>query len=368
MEAGRVKEMQKAIQPTTSFENVALNGFRSLVISRVARAMRYGDKIARQFETAGLPVEVLSDDVAVMAELESIKRGTLVVQTAPPRGWIKVAEHGTLAVRQGERYLNPVEGCRSSCTYCYLRSFPLGLKPVRLYIDTDQLLAEIRADSSKCKSARIYCTGELADSLAEVEIYPIAAILAEHFAGCSDARLELRTKSNQVKPLLDVNHNGNTTIAFSVSPQPQIDVCEPGTASLSQRLEAAKQCQQAGYPIALKFEPLIMSNEWQIQYTYAIEYVCSLLNVSEIEHVTIGCLRWSKQLASVPSFAKQHRSTIQGGAWIEYRPGIFNGTLLRSERIAVYKWMERRLRALGIAAPIRLSLEEPDLIQEFETQ
>jgi len=218
---------------------------------------------------------------------------------------------------------------------------------------------------SSAGERRIYCTGELADSLAEIEIFPIASVLADYFGSLSDARLELRTKSNRVAALLEAKHNGNTTVAFSISPQSQIDLSEPGTASLAERLAAAKQCQQAGYPVAFKFEPVIVTNDWQTQYTRAIEEICTKLEISGIEHVSVGCLRWSRQLMSTSTFSKHHRATIEGGAWIEYRPGIFNGTLPMSRRIEVYEWMQSILRQNGIAAPIWWSLEEPVLITKM---
>lgn len=85
-----------------------------------------------------------------------------------------------------------------------------------------------------------------------------------------------------------------------------------------------------------------------------------------IEHISIGCLRWSDELAAVPIFAKRHASTIESGTWIEYREGVNNGTVAFSEWVAAYDWMRELLRKYGIDAPIWWSLEEPELIAEME--
>ena len=146
----------------------------------------------------------------------------------------------------------------------------------------------------------LFCTGELADSLAELDLYPVAAILVEYFSKRKDARLELRTKSDNVDKLLGIDHKQNTTVAFSISPQEHVYKYEPGTASLEQQLVARRKCQDAGYPVALKIEPLIIIQGWQRNYQETIEAVTSRLIVSAIDHVSIGCLRWSEGLAAVP--------------------------------------------------------------------
>ena len=346
--------------------DAALKRFRRIFVSREAEDTFHGRTIVLRAAAAGIPVEVLANDAALANATAHSRTGTLVVQSTPAGGWVKRAEHGLLADRIGERYLNPIEGCQSGCTYCYLRSRPLGLHPIRLNVATDQFFNAITEDLGDGNDARIYCTGELADSLAEIEIYPIAALLARYFNRNGNARLELRTKSDCVDPLLSIDHGGKTTIAFSIAPQANVEAYEPGTASLLQRVAAASRCQAAGYPIALKFEPIIMTPDWQTAYTDALDLICSTVRVAELDHVSIGCLRWSERLAATPTFAKRHQDAIAAGTWIEYRPGIFNATVRKDERIEVYDWLRVQMRRRRISAPIWWSLEEAEVIAEME--
>lgn len=346
----------------------AINGFDRLLISQSARKQKYGEYVLQLFKQRGLPVEEFPDDEALLKHPKAEMPRTLQALVAPPVGWIKEAEFGMLATRASEHYLNPIIGCRFGCTYCYLLALPHGRRPLRLFVGIEDLLHSIDERLQKIEGAHrpLFCTGELADSLAELDIYPVAAILVEYFSKRKDARLELRTKSDNVEKLLGIDHRQNTTVAFSISPQEHVYKYEPGTASLEQRLVAGRKCQDAGYPVALKIEPLIINQGWQRSYEEAVEAVASRLIVAAIDHVSIGCLRWSEGLAAVPIFAKRHASTIECGTWIEYRDGVINGTVAFSERVAAYDWMRELLRKHGIKAPIWWSLEEPELITEME--
>jgi hypothetical protein len=211
----------------------------------------------------------------------------------------------------------------------------------------------------------LFSTGELADSLADAPLYPIGAILASTFAHGQRGQLELRTKSANVEQLLAVNHGGNTTVAFTISPQEHINAFEPGTASLEQRVEAARRCLKAGYRVAFKLEPLILATGWQDQYATTLSLVSHYTGLTDIDHVSVGCLRWSEQLGQQRAFVRQYQESMSKGTLIEYRPGVFNGTLNRADRLAAYEWIRLRLRGNGLRGRIWWSLEETDLVEEL---
>lgn len=349
--------------------NPSISSFRQLIISKPAREQEQGAKLVRIFQEAGLPIEERADDAAILEKLPTTRASSLLVLLSPSLGWITPVEYGALASRIGEYYLNPIMGCQSSCTYCFLRARPGGLRPLRFHVGVNDMLRAIEERLAEVKPGQpaLFCTGELADSLGDAELYPVAAILAEYFGRSTNAHLELRTKSNKVQELLNVEHRGRTTVSFSISPQTHIDDYEPGTASLIERIEAGRLCQQAEYSIALKLEPLHLTAAWQHEYEEAFALIARYIDVSRLHHVSIGCLRWSKKLKEVPTFAKVYASTIQQTEWIEYRPGIFNGTVPRKERLNAYNWMRQLLRRHRFAGAVWWSLEESDLIAELES-
>jgi DNA repair photolyase len=284
----------------------------------------------------------------------------------PTTGWIQFAEHGSFVTRTGERYLNPVIGCRSACAYCFLRAHPAGLRPLRVHVGIDELIGEIIADADSSIDLPLYCTGELADSLGDADILPVGAILASYFASHTRARLELRTKSGSVEQLLEIAHGGRTTVAFSMSPQIQIDHSEPGTASLADRIRAAAACQRAGYPVALKLEPIILLRDWRAAYAAMMNLLASQLELERLEHVSLGCLRWSPQLGANPTFSKRYKHELQDAQWMEYRPGTVNGTLPDHVRADAYQWVIGQLRDRGFAGQVWLGLETEAFAQGLE--
>ena len=342
-----------------------IRGFRTLLVSAAADCYEPTHTLIERFRDSELPIEVVADDEAALRNPAALRKGTLLILHTPEMGWLRKADHGILANRPREWYLNPIVGCVYGCTYCYLLASPHGRRPLRFHVAVDHLINAIDRRIVRDGPDLLFSTGELADSLADARLFPIGAILAEAFACGNRGRLELRTKSANVEKLLTVNHGEYTTVAFSISPQEHVDDFEPGTASLLERVEAARRCQEAGYPVAFKFEPLILTPDWKQHYAEVLSLIARSVEPTAIDHVSVGCLRWSEELAQHRVFTRHHAASLADGMLIEYRPGVFNGTLNRADRLAAYEWMRQSMREIGVRGRIWWSLEEPDVVEEM---
>lgn len=347
--------------------NQNVSGFRELHISRPSAACEWGDRLASAFAYASLPIHWYSSDAEVVSGSGISGASVLSVIRTPLAGWISVAQHGTLNVRHREYYVHPIIGCKSACTYCYLQAKPRTRTPLRFHVDLDSLQTAIKdcVAANSSNGPLLLCTGELADSLADSDLFPVAHMLVQLVSQLEHAHLELRTKSDAVQSLPTQGHNSKTTVAFSLNPSVHVARYEPGTVSLEARLAAAQWCQDRGYPIALKLEPLLLTEDWRELWRITLKQTAASLIASQIEHVSVGCLRWSDELGSLNHFRRNHRELIEYPARIEYRPGCFNSTAPFVTRMEAYRWMREMLRDNGIFAPIWWSMEERSVVEEL---
>ena len=77
-------------------------------------------------------------------------------------------------------------------------------------------------------------------------------------------------KRPDVDWLLDLAHNGNMIIVWSLSGPTQSRKFEPVAGTTEERIEAARKAQEAGYTIRYKFKPIIPVREWREDAAYTI--------------------------------------------------------------------------------------------------
>ena len=122
---------------------------------------------------------------------------------------------------------------------------------LKIFSNVDGMLSEL-GNLLKKNSSKYFRigTGELSDSLAFDYLTGFSKIIVPFFARRKNAVLELKTKTNEIRNLVGLDHGGKTVVAWSVNPQRIIDSEELCSASLEQRIDAAVVCQQNGYNIA----------------------------------------------------------------------------------------------------------------------
>lgn len=231
-----------------------------------------GHKIMEWAKQAGLPIRMTSSHNRITnlpgeSELEKYKiaKRTLVVGIRK-----------TLTFDQSKpsaEYALPIAtGCMAHCHYCYLQT-TLGAKPyIRVYVNMDDILnaaegyikeraPEITRFEAACTSDPVgleHITGSLQETIAFMAKQPLG-------------RLRFVTKFHHVEPLLNVEHNGNTRIRFSVNADYVIKNFEPATSSFQDRIEAAGKVARAGYPLGFIIAPIIWFDGWEEGYAELLD-------------------------------------------------------------------------------------------------
>lgn len=192
--------------------------------------------------------------------------------------------------------INQTSNCPIDCTYCILQ-FYLNNPVTTVYANTDKLLNEVREKiSSQPKRFFRIGTGELSDSLAFDSSSEFSRDIVQAFAEMDNVLLELKTKSNRIENLLDLDHKGRTVISWSVNPQNIIDAEEHKAASLDERLKAMGLVQAAGYKIGFHFDPLLYHQDWEINYTDLIRRLFEVVDPANVAWISIGSLRFPPEM------------------------------------------------------------------------
>jgi len=180
-------------------------------------------------------------------------------------------------------------GCPYFCTYCYLafvyRNYATFIK---ININYDTMFKQIRKALAAADGKASFNMGEMLDSLALDHITNLTTMLVPFFAGFSSGHLMLLTKSSNIDNLLAVEPNDRTVVSWSLNSRQMIEQYEFGTASLSERIEAAGKCRQHGYRIRFRIDPGILYPNWREDYAELIE---KALTVVKPENITLGMLR-----------------------------------------------------------------------------
>jgi spore photoproduct lyase len=154
-----------------------------------------------------------------------------------------------------------------------------------------QLLAKTHADDEK---SAWFFSGYDCDSLAFEPVSQFAQYIVPKFKDIPGAVLELRTKSTQVRSLLEMDVVSNVVVAYSLSPEPVVAAVEEGAPTLAKRLDALVKLQNKGWRLGIRFDPIIWHQDYQKNYREMLAQVFTALDVNAIDSVTIGGFRLPK--------------------------------------------------------------------------
>ena len=160
-----------------------------------------------------------------------------------------------------------VSGCMGHCEYCYLHTM-LGDRPfIKVNANIDDILLQAQKNIDERLPEITIFEGAATSDPIPVEVYTHALEKSILFFGKNtNGRFRFVTKYNDVESLLNLEHNGNTEVRFSINTQRVIDEYEHYTASCNKRLEASIKVAEAGYPMGYLIAPVFIYPNWKDEY------------------------------------------------------------------------------------------------------
>lgn len=268
------------------------------------------------------------------------------------------------AVCCGYYTIDIASGCPCNCSYCILQHYLSNNPMTIIYVNIEEILSVVRQhlNAEPSRHFRIG-TGELSDSLAYDHITGYSKIITGFFASQNNATFEFKTKTTNINNLIGLKHNGKIVVAWSLNPQKIIDSEEHGSASLNARLEAAAKCVNAGYRVGFHFDPMINYSGWEDDYRQTVEKIFEHVPAASIAWISMGCLRFPRQLKSVAEKKFPNTKIFNG----EFIPANGKMRYFRPLREEMYKKMCGWINASAPRINPYLCMETPTVYQNFQS-
>lgn len=198
-----------------------------------------------------------------------------------------------------------VSGCMGQCEYCYLNT-QFGKRPyLRVYVNVAEILEQAGQYITARKPQITIFEGAATSDPIPVEPYTGSLARAIiFFAQQPQGRFRFVTKFTDVDSLLTLDHNGHTTIRFSINADHVINTYEHATPRLAPRLEAAGKIAGAGYPLGFIIGPVMLFPDWQAEYQTLLQHLKQALALTSPEDLRFEVISHR--------FTSRAKSTILG--------------------------------------------------------
>ncbi len=187
------------------------------------------------------------------------------------------------------RTIDAVENCAFGCSYCTIQTFYAD----EFVFDAD-FAAKLQAIAIEPDRFYHYGTGQSSDSLVwgnrNGNLDALCAFAAEH----PNVLLEFKTKSDNISYFLQNTAPPNIVCSWSLNTPTIVSNEEHFTASLEQRLAAARAVADRGIKVSFHFHPIVYYDRWQTDYPDIAKTVMSLFQPEEVLFISFGSVTMIK--------------------------------------------------------------------------
>lgn len=192
-------------------------------------------------------------------------------------------------------YFSHLLNCPYDCRYCFLQGMYSSANYV-IFINYEEYMADIKVMNEKAAEPLYFFSGYDGDSLAFEPVTHFVKEFLPFFRTLDNAILELRTKSTNVKELLRQTAFPHCVVAFSLTPEEISQLTEHKVPAVAKRLQAMRQVAEKGWPIGLRFDPLIYHPDFKRLYEKLIAAIFAVIQPQYLHSVSLGPLRFPEKM------------------------------------------------------------------------
>ena len=240
---------------------------------------RYGEVFNRSGQSFRIQKQA---PALILAE----KHGRKVLPTPPGYGF--ESPQDVAAANGGNGfYFSHMLNCVYDCRYCFLQGMYRSANYV-LFVNYEDFAEEIVTTIGTAPGNSVFYSGYDCDSLALEPVSEFCDFILPLFRDHPAATLELRSKSTQVRRLLRVEPLPNCVVAMSFSPSSIAERWEQKVPTLAKRIDALAKLQEAGWPVAIRFEPVIATDSTSADYEELFSQVFSQIDPQALHSCSLG--------------------------------------------------------------------------------
>jgi len=186
--------------------------------------------------------------------------------------------------------------CIYECQYCYLQGY-FNTPDLVLFINHDEISDEMESliSMSENKNAWFHA-GEYSDSLAVSHITGELEVYFDLFKKYPKNKLELRTKSVNIKPLLKLTPTDNIYVSFTLSSKEGAKAFDYKCPTPSHAKFHLKKLIDHGYHIGIHLDPIIYHEGFEQEYTELLNQLGEILSDNRLGYISIGVVRFTKEV------------------------------------------------------------------------
>jgi len=241
-------------------------------------------------------------------------------------------------------------GCIQRCQYCHTSDV------LNIMLNVEELPNKIDELIKLKPEQRLYKCDSWTDTIALEPELGVSQVLVPYFSQLSDKYLLLYTKSDNIDHLLHLEHCSKTIISWTISSPTVAHKIEDFTPSTASRIAAMKKCQDAGYRVRCRFQPIVPIVGWQADNKRMIEMMADsgvkpdVFALKSLSHMR------ANDLNKVFEEGLLHPQFIQNA--VDASPlGISSGPICEEDRIKIYKHITSLLQKYFPDTPIALCTE-----------
>jgi len=268
-----------------------------------------------------------------------------------------------LGVCQNGYELHSAWGCLHYCDYCNIGQF------LHILLNIEDIVARLPDALAANPWCQLYKYDNHTDIPAFEPEYDATRPLVDFFARQPQQFLMLYTKSDNVAYLTDLDHRRHTLVCWTLSPESVAREIEKGAPSTSARIGAIRTCQQAGYPVRVRFSPIIPTQGWRDE---SVRMLDELFAAAEIDLVTMDMFKWIEprrvgDIFDVSLWDPEFLAHIDRYAAMEPgqrpRPILPNGKQVfpHDARLGVYRFFLDEIRTRSPGTRVALCGETPEM-------